>query len=501
MSRAGRLALIVAAWVGPLVWLAFWAGMATSDGTVVSRPAAVLGEGRWDDSLVVLETYGGTPLQDGDEILQIEGAGVVRDGQRSRRSERPPGRRPALPGAAPGRTAGREPAGRGAADRATPWATPCSSDPQVAVASLALLVAGTFLLLRNASPVAAGATLLAGAAAGVALTAQPFGAAGRRGRGCRRALATPRRRAGGRPGPRRPARRRVGLPAAAGGAGRHRGAGSSLVVPFAAWACWLAGYAARQPAPARLQAQLDVTTSAVVAAAVLGAPGRWPPGAVAPTPSTSGWPTGCWSRRCSRRPSILLVLDVVPIALRGSPLVGREVLALVLVPVVLACWVAAVLGYRLVEIDATLRRSLLQLVLAALVGCGVPGRRQRRQPRGRDVGPLDGDRGSRGPGRCCRRRCCCAVPRAASCTATAPSPTAWSPSCGGWSRRRRPRTSLDEMLDHAQPQPRPRLRAHRVDRVGAGGQVRGRAAASSAASRPSSTSRWRARRSAGSRWR
>ena len=76
MSRAGRLALIVAAWVGPLVWLAFWAGMATSDGTVVSRPAAVLGEGRWDDSLVVLETYGGTPLQDGDEILQIEGAGV-----------------------------------------------------------------------------------------------------------------------------------------------------------------------------------------------------------------------------------------------------------------------------------------------------------------------------------------------------------------------------------------------------------------------------------------
>ena len=65
---------------------------------------------------------------------------------------------------------------------------------------------------------------------------------------------------------------------------------------------------------------------------------------------------------------ILLVLDVVPIALQGSPLVAREVLALVLVPVVLACWVAAVLGYRLVEIDATLRRSLIQLVLAALVG-------------------------------------------------------------------------------------------------------------------------------------
>ena len=33
MSRGGRLALIVAAWVGPLVWLAFWTSLATSDGT------------------------------------------------------------------------------------------------------------------------------------------------------------------------------------------------------------------------------------------------------------------------------------------------------------------------------------------------------------------------------------------------------------------------------------------------------------------------------------
>jgi signal transduction histidine kinase len=40
----------------------------------------------------------------------------------------------------------------------------------------------------------------------------------------------------------------------------------------------------------------------------------------------------------------------------------------VLVPVVLVCWVAAVVGYRLAELDATLRRSLLQLVLASVVG-------------------------------------------------------------------------------------------------------------------------------------
>ena len=151
------------------------------------------------------------------------------------------------------------------------------------------------------------------------------------------------------------------------GCWRPRGAGSSVVVPFAAWACWLAGYAARQPAPARLQAQLDLTASAVVTVAVLGALAL----------ATGGRRADSVDQRVAHRllvsalltaAVVLLVLDVVPIALRGSPLVAREVLALVLVPVVLACWVAAVLGYRLVEIDATLRRSLVQLVLAALVG-------------------------------------------------------------------------------------------------------------------------------------
>src|SRR5207342_3245706 len=134
---------------------------------------------------------------------------------------------------------------------------------------LALLVAGTFLLLRNASPVAAAATLLAGASAGVALTAQPFGV---------HALEV----------------------AGAGGLWPHvvgeLAAGLTLgallvavcafprppgllvaprswlpvVVPFVAWACWLAGYAARQPAPARLQAQLDLIGPAFVAVGLLG---------------------------------------------------------------------------------------------------------------------------------------------------------------------------------------------------------------------------------------
>ncbi len=359
------MALIVAAWVGPLAWLAFWATTATSDGTVVTRPAAVLGDGRWDDSLVVLETYGGTPLQVGDEIRQVEGTTI---------SELVSGAE--VPSADRGdvlRYQVRRQVGELAVNQQvevplTRYAVGDAvlEEPQVAVASLTLLIAGTFLLLRNASPVAAGATLVAGAAAGVALTAQPFGVQALEVAGA------------GRLWPHVVGELAVGLAlgavlVAAWVFPRPPGVLAAarswlpVVVPFAAWAGWLAGYAARQPAPARLQAQLDLTVPAAVAVAVLGALAVW----------TGGRRADSVDQRVAHRllvsallaaAVILLVLDVVPIALQGSPLVAREVLALVLVPVVLACWVAAVLGYRLVEIDTTLRRSLVQLVLAALVG-------------------------------------------------------------------------------------------------------------------------------------
>ena len=365
MSRGGRVALIVAAWVGPLAWLAFWATTATSDGTVVTRPAAVLGEGRWDDSLVVLETYGGTPLQVGDEIQEIEGTEVselVGD------ADIPSARRDDVLRYQVRRQVGELGVTLQVEVPLTRYAVGDAvlEDPHFAVASLALLIAGSFLLLRNASPVAAGATLLAGASAGVALTAQPFGVQALEVAGAAWLW------------PHVVGELAVGLalgallvavwafPRPPGVLAIPRG-WLLLVVPFAAWACWLALYAARQPAPARLQAQLDLTVSAAVAVAVLGAL------AVA----TGGRRADSVDQRVAHRllvsalltaAVILLVLDVVPIALQGTPLVAREVLALVLVPVVLACWVAAVLGYRLVEIDATLRRSLVQLVLAALVG-------------------------------------------------------------------------------------------------------------------------------------
>ena len=138
-------------------------------------------------------------------------------------------------------------------------------------------------------------------------------------------------------------------------------------MPGAGYAAWLLGYAVWQPGPARLQAQLDLVLPAgavtVAALAVAAAVGRFR----ARSPQD----------RLAERLVLLavliaamlaLLLDTAPTILRGEPLVPWELLALVLVPMVLACWVAAVLGYRLSELDATLLRSVLQGAIAALVG-------------------------------------------------------------------------------------------------------------------------------------
>src|SRR5690349_14143165 len=77
MSRAGWTVWLAVAWAAPLAWLALLPFVAVSDGAVVSSPTAVLTEGRWGESLLVLETYGDTPLRAGDRILAVEGRPVA----------------------------------------------------------------------------------------------------------------------------------------------------------------------------------------------------------------------------------------------------------------------------------------------------------------------------------------------------------------------------------------------------------------------------------------
>ena len=72
MGGSRRSAYVAVAWLVPFVWLAVQPLLDPSDGTVVTSPTAVLGEGRWGASLLVLETYGDTQLRVGDEILSID---------------------------------------------------------------------------------------------------------------------------------------------------------------------------------------------------------------------------------------------------------------------------------------------------------------------------------------------------------------------------------------------------------------------------------------------
>ena len=77
---------------------------------------------------------------------------------------------------------------------------------------------------------------------------------------------------------------------------------------------------------------------------------------------------------------VRLLLHELPEQAGGRPLLAGDVLALVLLPLLLAGLVLAMLRLRLDEIDAAVRRSLVQLVVVALVGAvflaasGVVGR-------------------------------------------------------------------------------------------------------------------------------
>jgi signal transduction histidine kinase len=366
MSRVAPWAFVAAAWLGPLVWLALWPLLTPSDGTVVTAPGAVLGDGRWGESMLVIDTHGGTPLRPGDRILAIEDTEVAGLG----------GGGTGLADASRGDVLHYRVLRQGAQlDVRQQVEVPLTryavgdallDNPHLVVVPLALLVGGTFLVVRRARPVAAAATLVAGAAAAVALTSQPLGL---------QALEV----AGAAPvWPHVVGEVAVGLGlgallVAVWAFPRPPGllvAGRSwvlLAVPFAAWACWLVTYAARQPEPARTQAQLDLTLPAVAVAAALAvlalAEGRRRARSIDERMALRLVVSALLTALV-----VVLVLDVLPLAVRGSPLVSREVLLVVLVPVVVACWVAAVVGYRLVELDATLRRSLFQLVLASLIG-------------------------------------------------------------------------------------------------------------------------------------
>lgn len=367
MWRGRCAACIAVAWLAPLVWLAVLPWLSPSDGTVVSSPTAVLGEGRWGTSLRVLDTFGETPLRPGDQILSMDDREIAELVSVRNQAPVEPGDvvvyRVRRPDAQLDRIQlievrlTRHPVGSALAD-----------NPHYVVLVVGLLVAGSVLLLGGAERTPAVATLTAGAAAGMGLRGHPMGVAAVDVTGAT-GLATY-------------AVGQVALALATGAlivavvwfprpprllaAGRGR-VTALLALPFAGYVAWVLTYALQQSGPARLQAALDLVLPAAVVALMAfvtaGATGR-----VRARTAQDQLALRLLALAALTAAMVTLLLDTAPTILRGDPLVRWELLALVLVPMVLACWVAAVLGYRISELDATLRRSALQGAIAALVG-------------------------------------------------------------------------------------------------------------------------------------
>ena len=368
-SRRSSGAWIAAAWTAPLLWLALTFATDVSDGSVVSSPTAVLGDGRWGSSVTVLETYGDTPLRPGDEIQSIELTPM--DEWIAGSMELAVTKGDVLDYRVRRNAAG--------LDLIQDLEVPVTSYPVASavtanlhrvVLAVGLLAAGSFLVWRGARRVLALGTLAAGSATAVGLTAAPFGPQAVD-------LAVQR-------GLSRPLVGETALavalgavlllvtafpdrPPPAGGRGRAGWALLPLLAPALGYATWVVTYAAGLEEPARTQAVLDVSGPAAATAALL----------VLPALATSYRAATEPHHRVAVRllvvaalASALLVaiLHVAPVLFRGAPLVPWDVLAVLLVPLVLACWVVAVLDYRLVEVDALLRRSLVQLVLLTLLG-------------------------------------------------------------------------------------------------------------------------------------
>ena len=339
-----------------------------SDGTDISPPTAFAGEARWGESVTVVRAYGETPLRQGDLVLSIDGRSMEDWIDRGGGPERAVGddvtyrvRRSAQ-----------------GLDRILdvdvqlvryPLGPAVSESLPIVVLLLGLLVSGSFLFWFRPREPTCRAALVLGATVPLGMTAYPLGLgaidlAGSRGvwphlvgevlltvaigAMLLAALTFPWTRAWLR---------------------RHPLAWVvPFAVPFVSYLVWAAAYAIHlEPDAARLQALITVATPALLVA----------------VPLIIAIEIHGYTRARTREDRIALALVIAgtvwavlvrvllgdgPQLQSGRPLVPWEVQALLLLPALLLWLVAAVLRYRLQEVDGVLRRSLLQVVVATLIG-------------------------------------------------------------------------------------------------------------------------------------
>ena len=360
--------MIALAWATPVVWVLVAVFSGPSDGTDISPPTAFVGDARWGESVTVVRAYGETPLRQGDLVLSIDGRSMEEWIDRGGGPERAVGddvtyrvRRSAQ-----------------GLDRILdvdvqlvryPLGPAVSESLPIVVLLLGLLVSGSFLFWFRPREPTCRAALVLGATVPLGLTAYPLGLgaidlAGSRGvwphvigeilltvaigAMLLAALTFP--------------WTRVWLRA-------HPLAWVvPFAIPFVSYLVWAAVYAVHlEPDAARLQALITVATPALLVA----------------VPLIIAVEVHGYSRARTREDRIALALVIAgtvwavlvrvllgdgPQLQSGRPLVPWEVQALLLLPALLLWLVAAVLRYRLQEVDGVLRRSLLQVVVATLIG-------------------------------------------------------------------------------------------------------------------------------------
>ncbi|MET1058916.1 MAG: sensor histidine kinase [Nocardioides sp.] len=380
MHLRRRWVVVTAAWATPLAWITITLFSGPSDGTVVSAPTAWVGTARWDESVTVLRVYGDTRLRTGDLVRSVDGRSLAEW---------------TAAGSAPDRSVGdrvtynvRRPAP--GLDRILvievplrryPVASAVSRNLATVLGVLGLLAAASFIYWRRPRDPAALALLVTASAVTAGVTAYPLGTgaidlAGGRGvwpqlggeaawvAGAAAALAV----ALTFPFVRRPLRESRWAWAAV------------LAAPLLGVVVWELVVALPQEEPlSRLQAVLTlglpallVTAPLLLAALVHGyvrAPNR---------EDRIALRLLLWV--VATAVVVRLLLHELPEQVGGRPLLTGDVLALVLLPLLLAGLVLAMLRLRLNEIDSAVRRSLVQLVVVALVGAvflaasGVVGR-------------------------------------------------------------------------------------------------------------------------------
>jgi two-component system NarL family sensor kinase len=368
MTRGRRLAAITAAWAVPVAWISVALFAGPSDGTTVAPPAGLLAAGSWSAGVPVVHHYGGTPLREGDVVESVGGRTVAEWLSADQSPSWGVGDSVPYKLLRRGEGINLDITVEVELQRFPFLAAAGRNIPTDVLVLVTLLAASVSFWQRPADQVSR-ATLVAAATLPAASTSYPFGPdvvdlVMDRGPWvllageflavigvCAMLVAA------------------VSFPRPPAWLRRHPLAYLMAGAPLLGWGlAALAAFLTGSSDTARLRAVLGLGVPAALATAL-----------------PAGFAALLLRYRRARiredRVALRLVLlawagalgaglflNWLPDVLTGRPLVPGGLLVVLLAPTLLACLLAAVLRYRLEDVEATVRRSLLQAVVAAAVG-------------------------------------------------------------------------------------------------------------------------------------